>query len=50
MASKKSYTITLSKNSTGKQAQAHLLKENPNFIMFELEGRKAIMEPLGIDK
>lgn len=50
MASKKSYTITLSNNSTEKQAQDYLLKENPNFIMFDLEGRKAIMELMGIDK
>ena len=50
MAQEKSYTITLSNNTTEKEAQRYLLTSNPNFILPDLNGRKAVVDIFNLDK
>jgi len=50
MAQAKSYTITLSNNATEKEAQEYLLESNPNYIFPDLDGRKAVVDILNLDK
>ena len=50
MASDHSYSITLSNNKTEKQALDFLVNANPQFLTPTKEGRKKILEVLGIDK
>jgi hypothetical protein len=50
MASKHSYTITLSNNHTEKQAIDYLIAADNRFLLPNREGRKQIMEALGLDK
>lgn len=49
MASKKSYVITLANNKTEKEAVEYLLHANPNFLLPNKEGRKKVVQKLGID-
>lgn len=50
MAKPHSYVITKANNKTETEAIAYLLKCNPRFIHPDKEGRKRIMEKLGLDK
>lgn len=50
MASKHSYKITLSNNKTEKQAIDYLLSVDNRFLLPTKEGRKQIVEVLGLDK
>ena len=50
MAQEKSYTITLSNNTTEKEAQRYLLESNPNFILPDLNGRKAVVDIFNLEK
>jgi len=50
MANNQSYTITLDNNKSEKEALAFLIASDVNFLNPDKEGRKIIMEMLGIDK
>lgn len=50
MTSKHSYKITLSNNKTEKQAIDYLLQTDARFLLPSKEGRKQIVEALGLDK
>ena len=50
MAQEKSYTITLSNNTAEKEAQRYLLTTNPNFILPDLNGGKAVVDIFNLDK
>ena len=50
MASKHSYTITLSNNQSEKEALEFLLNSNSNFLNPDKESRRIIMDLLYIDK
>lgn len=50
MARPHSYTITLENNSSEKEAIQFLLETDKNFLNPSKEGRKAVMELLGINK
>jgi hypothetical protein len=50
MAKAHSYVITKSNNKTETEAIAFLLKSNPHFIHPDKDGRKRIMEKLGLDR
>lgn len=50
MASKQSYTITKSNNSTEKEAINYLLQEDSNFVLPDKKSRKMLMHMFNIDK
>ena len=50
MARPHSYVITKSNNRTETEAISYLLKEKPHFIHPDKEGRKRIMEKLGLER
>jgi hypothetical protein len=50
MASEHSYKITLSNNRTEKRAIDFLMKEDSSFLLPTKEGRKRILEILGLNK
>jgi len=50
MASKKSYTITKSNNTTENEALFYLIKEDSDFILPDKDSRKKLMDMFNIDK
>jgi hypothetical protein len=49
MASEQSYRITLSNNVTEKEAVRYLLESDSRFLEPDKEGRKVVMQKLGMD-
>ena len=50
MASQHSYRITLSNNKTEKQGLDYLIEQDPAFLLPTKDGRRQIMEALGVEK